>query len=356
MQNFRDIQEKVFNDCRKIIAELGAADTKEDLLLLEDRVFDLEDLLNFLRVSNVYEMNDREEPEVKPIDNEHTSIENSASDDTGIHDLYIAEEEVIFNNELNEIDDAEIHHPESHETELEEEAVFNNELNEIDNDEIVISDDETQPLTDGEIADEEVEAIEQILESQKTEDGSALHEKDLNLALETESKNDENRGRIVEFTKEDFEAQRTEKLEELNEIAEDLQQKTTAEHKFKLANIKGLKKVESLFDDDPLEHLEEEQPVKSTGSLLKSNIPTDYMEAEKPKPEFKLDLNDKIAFSKMLFGGSQVEMNNTVNTLNSFSTLDEAKEYLSDLYYQKKWDKVDEYAQRLWSLVENKFQ
>ena len=79
------------------------------------------------------------------------------------------------------------------------------------------------------------------------------------------------------------------------------------------------------------------------------------MEAEKPKPQFKLDLNDRIAFTKTLFGGSQSELNEVVGNLNSFKTLEEAKEYLSDLYYQKKWSKVDEYAQRLWILVENKF-
>jgi hypothetical protein len=37
---------------------------------------------------------------------------------------------------------------------------------------------------------------------------------------------------------------------------------------------------------------------EDTGSILKSNIPTHFMEAEKLKPEFKLDLNDRIAFSK----------------------------------------------------------
>ena len=36
-------------------------------------------------------------------------------------------------------------------------------------------------------------------------------------------------------------------------------------------------------------------------------------------------------------------------------TLEQAKEYLSEVYYEKGWEKVDEYAQRLWSLVENKF-
>jgi hypothetical protein len=133
------------------------------------------------------------------------------------------------------------------------------------------------------------------------------------------------------------------------------------EKKIKLAHIKGLKAVQTLFDDDHLERTlpsEKTPPAEKkedTGSILKTNIPTDFMEAEKKKPEFKLDLNDRIAFSKMLFGGSQSELNEVVNNLNSFRTLEEAKEYLSDLYYAKKWSKVDEYAQRLWILVENKF-
>lgn len=79
------------------------------------------------------------------------------------------------------------------------------------------------------------------------------------------------------------------------------------------------------------------------------------MEADKVKPEFRLDLNDRIAFSKMLFNGSQSDLNETVAHLNGFRNLEEAKEYLSDLYYERKWSKVDEYAQRLWILVENKF-
>lgn len=130
-----------------------------------------------------------------------------------------------------------------------------------------------------------------------------------------------------------------------------------------MANIRGLKAVQTLFDDDHLETPEnlEERPneiqKEDTGSLLKTNISTEYMEKEKEKakPEFKLDLNDRIAFSKMLFGGSQSEMNVVVADLNRFKNLEEAKEYLSDLYYDRKWDKVDEYAQRLWVLVENKF-
>lgn len=125
--------------------------------------------------------------------------------------------------------------------------------------------------------------------------------------------------------------------------------------RFKLANIKGLKMTKSLFDDDPLEN-EEHQPISSNaGSLLKNNVPTDFMEAPKPKPEFKLDLNDRIAFSQYLFGGSQSELNEVVTRLNSYNDLEQAKEFLSELYYKNNWEKADAYAQRLWVLVENRF-
>lgn len=128
--------------------------------------------------------------------------------------------------------------------------------------------------------------------------------------------------------------------------------------KFKLSHIKGLNIVQSLFDDDHLINIPEEpkeQIPPKNPSLVKSNMPTDYLEAEKQLPDFKLDINDKIAFSKMLFNGSQVELNEVVANLNSYKTLEEAKNYLSDVYYERNWEKVDEYAQRLWSLVENKF-
>lgn len=130
------------------------------------------------------------------------------------------------------------------------------------------------------------------------------------------------------------------------------------ERKIKLSGIRGLKSVQSFFDDhhfEPKQPEEKQNPAQDTGSLLKSNVPTGFMEAEKKKPEFRLDLNDKIAFSKMLFGGNQAELNEVVDRLNTFRNLEEAKEYLSDLYYSHKWNKVDEYAQRLWVLVENKF-
>lgn len=120
------------------------------------------------------------------------------------------------------------------------------------------------------------------------------------------------------------------------------------ERKIKLSGIKGLKPLQSLFDD-------EEPVVQEPISLQKGNMPIDFMEAEKQKPAFRLDLNDRVAFTKHLFNSDAEMLDYTIDRLNSFKKLEEAKEFLSELYYQNNWKNQDDYAQRLWSLVENKF-
>src|SRR5690606_10442014 len=60
-------------------------------------------------------------------------------------------------------------------------------------------------------------------------------------------------------------------------------------------------------------------------------------------------------FSKMLFGGSQSKLNETIRDLTSFATLDEEREYIGDAYYENNWENSDEYEQRLWQVVESKF-
>lgn len=122
------------------------------------------------------------------------------------------------------------------------------------------------------------------------------------------------------------------------------------EKKLKLAHIKALKSVPSLFD--PLQATEEASVADSSpeGNTHEVEVPNKVQ-----RSAFKLDLNDRIAFTKILFDGSQSSLNEAVSKLNTFQTLEEAKEYLSELYYELDWGKSDEYAQRLWSLVENKF-
>ncbi|PWN68645.1 hypothetical protein C1631_018385 [Chryseobacterium phosphatilyticum] len=278
----------------------------------------------------------------------------------------VTEEEAIFNNQLNEID---------HEDNISEQekdtadyaavnnvkengvtetipSIFDTEMLE---DEILIEEDEAKfvasvsSIEQGELATD-TSNVENVLNEIKN-DHSEENKKEESILAEVYD-----RRKIVEIDKPVPEETEKHPSDESFENVDEYHQ----ERKIKLSNIKGLKAVQSLFDDDPLEReipTENQKPIvkEDSGTILKSNIPTNLMEAEKQKPEFKLDLNDRIAFSKMLFEGSQTDLNDTVAQLNQFKTLEEAKEYLSDLYYDRKWSKVDEYAQRLWILVENKF-
>lgn len=350
MLSFQEIQEVAFRDAKDIIESLHGVNSAEELKDRKEEVHELQDLLTFLAVSEKYGQHQNERfPE--NTDLHLVDLDEEEDEQTETENKYIAEEEVIFNNTFNQIDDSEIHHPEIGIDVLEEEAVFNNELNEIEAANL-------PPVT--ELQQTEISEDEEYAESETVGDRSAENPE---AGMKHEEPNEsvgeepsaatvdvrENRRKIVEI-------EREEKMQQLNEAAA-LIQEQHEEKKFRLSNIKGLKKIQSLFEEDPLEErLKEDgaaEPV--SGSLLKTNVRTDFMEAEKPKNEFKLDLNDKIAFSKMLFGGSQTKMNETITALNSFKTLEEAREYLSEAYYKYDWDKSDEYAQRLWSLVENKF-
>ncbi|MGI9653075.1 hypothetical protein [Chryseobacterium sp. RLHN22] len=267
----------------------------------------------------------------------------------------VTEEEVVFNDQLNEITDES----ESVNTEIQQETHIIPDIFEAEDieDEILIEETENE-YHSNEFNQEEIITENSNVEAILTEikkDSEVEEVKAEEIEVKSE---DSERRKIVDIEKEEPETNPVNlKSDESFENIEAYRQ----EKKIKLANIRGLKNIQTLFDDDPLEretgHEKIEIPVvkEDTGSLIKTNIPTDFMEAEKSRPEFRLDLNDRIAFTKVLFSGSQSDLNNAMTELNSCRNLEEAKEYLSDLYYEKNWDKVDEYAQRLWILVENKF-
>ncbi|MBT2621487.1 MULTISPECIES: ring-infected erythrocyte surface antigen domain-containing protein [Chryseobacterium] len=315
-------------------------------------------------------------------------VEKDTEEDS--HDDQI-EEEVIFTNQLNEINEFEnepsnyqessmnsFDEEESIQNSIEEEMKTNEErifasdvkefpeVNEkipsifdsevLEDDEMLIEENESQFIS----SNVAIEQGEMVMETSNVENilSEIKNDAQVEEIHEEQAISDEiNKRKIVDI---DHGYQESEKEKYPSDESFENLDAYNQEKKIKLANIKGLKSIQSLFDDDPLEReipREKNEPVvkEDNGSLLKTNIPTNFMEAEKSKPEFRLDLNDRIAFSKMLFDGSQSELNTVISDLNSFRTLEEAKEYLSDLYYSRNWRKVDEYAQRLWVLVENKF-
>ena len=402
MQNWRESYDKVFEEIKNLLSELSKSDTYEDILMKENEINQLYQKFSFLKVSQNFEFSSTEIEPLQIIENQLTNSDSNlisvedfeeenkvaeiVVEETEVHDIFddvpeveevhsfaeIDSQENLVEEIISEDKTEEIHQPEEI---IEEEFETSNE-------ELVESISETEIVNEIEAQnyhEEIVEAIEEIkaeeeklleepaekLEPMQDSQFSFAMTKEKLVAEETSNDDyearlaekeaklkelEENRRKIVEFSKED-----TEPKEKSQEVYESPNQETHHDKKFKLANIKGLKVAKSLFDDDHLEELEKPSPVQNSGSLLKNNVPTDYMEAPKPKPEFKLDLNDRIAFSQYLFNGSQSELNQVVSILNSFNSLEKAKEFLSDIYYERDWKKVDSYAQRLWTLVENRF-
>ena len=336
MQNLQDLQDKILFETKNILNSLTQIDTKEELLSKQDLFIEITDRIAFLRI-----------------------LENNK-------DFFIVEENAIISNDsfnFNRTEDISLN-----QEDIEEEVQFTNEINNIEEEETIeeISVNSENLVEDNPPANdyEEIDEINSFLNDNEIE------EKEIPLVVEQEEPNyqervlqkekefleyEERRRTIVEFNKEDLpQSIVTEPFEDEN------QDNSLTERKFKLANIKGLKAVQNLFDEDPLENIQQEnfqmiEKPHDAGSILKTNISTDFMEAEKKKPEFKLDLNDKVAFTKLLFKGNDEELKLTIDKLNSFDNLEDAKQYLSEIYYDKDWQKVDEYAQRLWNLVENKF-
>lgn len=391
MQNWRESYNKVFEDMKNLLSELSKSHTYEDILMKENEINQLYQKFSFLKVSQNFEFSSTEIEPLQIIENQLTNSdlnlisvedfeeENKVAEivveETEIHDIFDDVPEVEEVHSFEEIDARE---DLLEEQVLENEAV--NEIVEVQNEEQVeqvISEISTPLNVTEDIINESEETIEtqtpeEILLEEPTEKLEPMQDSQFSFAMEKEQpiaevSNDdyevrlaekeaklkeleENRRKIVEFSKEN-----TQPIEKTQKVYESQTQAESHDKKFKLAHIKGLKIAKSLFDDDHLEEEEKPVPVQTSGSLLKNNVPTDFMEAPKPKPEFKLDLNDKIAFSQYLFGGSQSELNQVVSILNSFNSLEKAKEFLSDIYYERDWKKVDNYAQRLWTLVENRF-
>lgn len=70
----------------------------------------------------------------------------------------------------------------------------------------------------------------------------------------------------------------------------------------------------------------------------------------------QVGLNDRIAFVKYLFEGSQEDFNRVLSQLNSFKTEDEAKNFIKKFVKPDyNWSAVVEYEERLMNLIVRKF-
>jgi hypothetical protein len=74
------------------------------------------------------------------------------------------------------------------------------------------------------------------------------------------------------------------------------------------------------------------------------------------KNNIQVGLNDRIAFVKHLFQGSQEDFNRVLSQLNTFKTEKEAKSFINKMVKPDyDWKSKEEYSDRLFELIERKF-
>ncbi|MBP9601490.1 MAG: hypothetical protein KBE41_08305 [Lutibacter sp.] len=70
----------------------------------------------------------------------------------------------------------------------------------------------------------------------------------------------------------------------------------------------------------------------------------------------QVGLNDRIAFVKHLFDGSQEDFNRVLSQLNSFKSADEALEFINDFVKPDyNWNNKEDYEERFIAIIERKF-
>ena len=70
-----------------------------------------------------------------------------------------------------------------------------------------------------------------------------------------------------------------------------------------------------------------------------------------------IGLNDRIAFVKQLFGGSNEDYNRVISQISTLDTFDEAQEFVDSMVKPdyNNWEGKDDYAARFMNLIEKKF-
>lgn len=198
----------------------------------------------------------------------------------------------------------------------------------------------------GELKEVEEEILPQVEESFDKEPVEDDIDEEVSLM-------DEETSATIELEVEQQEFERIEEPEtvfslEENEVkndAEDIAMQFTLESEFEdaISADEATEMFEKATKESPvIEEKPSEQKRSLNDSLFKGNI--------------QVGLNDRIAFVKHLFDGSQEDFNRVLSQLNSFDSEREAKSFINKMVKPDyNWNEKDEYEERLLNLIERKF-
>ncbi len=108
--------------------------------------------------------------------------------------------------------------------------------------------------------------------------------------------------------------------------------------------------------NDFKEEKKEEKKVE-TAILETPSQPKSVSLNEKLARGFHIDLNDRIAFTKNLFGNSTEDYSRVLNQLLTFDSYAEAQEFIENMVKPdyNNWEGKDDYAERFLGIIEKKF-
>jgi len=141
-----------------------------------------------------------------------------------------------------------------------------------------------------------------------------------------------------------------EQIEKENELTIDEEVETPSfqislEEEFKdaISADEATQLFEKATKENPVVEAEADRKQKSLNDALFTN-------------NIQVGLNDRIAFVKHLFDGSQEDFNRVISQLNSFKTEKEAKKFIKKLVKPDyDWSNKEDYEDRLINLIERKF-
>ncbi|BBQ07296.1 hypothetical protein [Elizabethkingia anophelis] len=380
MQNSHDIQDRILEDVKKIASDIASVESMAGLITNYQKVQELYEKVAFLKMLEVESIDihqrkneleamieanpahDKSEEALEKEREVEAEFEEDLSKDEASAEIAEIADEEIPTEKVNAVVPKTENIIENDYSE-EEEYVNTLEKDQHESpEEIVAEDEQTEPVAETEEISEESKEDASITEAEPV-----ITEEETAAAAEEE----EGRGNETETTKEAISTEE-EHADEEKEVAKEpeyqikelfvreeegsAQMDEEAAHKVKLASIKGLKpisreEITNITENNEVpekanQYVNTEENTAFTPTNANTSVQTG---------QFRLDLNDRMAFLKKLFNNDEVEMKYVLERLNEARTLDDAKEYLSDLYYDRDWKPVDEYAQRLWSLVESRF-
>lgn len=241
----------------------------------------------------------------------------------------------------------------------------------------IVLEENVQPEPEVEDEDEdEVSLEEEQAEDEKAEEMAAEEEGQLvpdfeETEIESEEESEEE---IIADETVEFEEAKFQPIFELDEEEEVVSPKKIEEIQISFIDLLGgdynepqfikvdhsLEKSSSIDFDIPKTIDFQEEELSNELGISRENIdvePKTVSLNEKLSKGLSIDLNDRIAFVKNLFGNSDEDYNRVLNQLITYDTLEEAQNFIDDMVKPdyNDWEGKEDYAQRFMEIIEKKF-